>query len=72
MYLLAKFGGNKSCGNEDTSSCINANMITSEEAKFTAWICYIERFSKSGIPIYNSVVPKKMGRRIQAITKRYA
>ena len=53
-------------------------MSTSEKAKLTASIRYIERFSKSGIPIYNSEVPDEAGRktrrrrRTQAIEKRYA
>ena len=53
-------------------------MNTLEKAEHTASICHIERFSKSGILIYNSKVPDMAGsktrrRRItQAIAKRYA
>ena len=34
-------------------------MNNLEKAELTVSICYIERFSKSGIQIYNSEVPKK-------------
>ena len=60
MYLLAIFGGHKSYEDRD----IKVELATS--------FCDIGRFSKSGIPIYNSKVLEKIGRRIQAIAKRYA
>ena len=53
-------------------------MNTLGKAECTASVRHIERFSKSGIPIYNSEVPGTAGRktkrrrRIQAIAKRYA
>ena len=54
-------------------------MNTTEKAELAASICRIERFSKSGILIYNSEFPdraaKKMRRRIrriQTIAKCYA
>ena len=47
-------------------------MNTSEKAEPTASIRHIEKFSKSGIPIYNSEVLEKMGSRIQAIAKSCA
>ena len=34
--------------------------------------CHTERFSKLGILIWNSEVPEKMSRRIQAISRRYS
>ena len=55
MYLLAKFGVHRSNGN--VNSCMNFYMHTSEKANLTSSIHHIERFSKSGIPIYNSEVP---------------
>ena len=55
---------------------INSYMITSQKAELTAFGHHIERFSKSGIPIYISEVPdaagRKTRRRAQAIAKRYA
>ena len=68
MYL---FGGERSYGNGDINSYINAYMNTSEKAEFIASILRIERFSKSGISIHNSEVSEKMGKRIQAIAKHY-
>ena len=72
MYLLAKFGGHRFYRNKDINSCNNVCRNTSEKAEVTAFISHIENISKSGIPIYNSVVLGKMGRRIEAIAKRYA
>ena len=39
-------------------------LIPQEKAKLTASNRHTDRFSKSGISIYNSEVPEKMGRRI--------
>ena len=77
MYLLAKFGGKRSYGNEGINSYINSCMSNSEKAELTVSVRHIERFSKLGIPIYNSEVPdtvarKTRRRRTQAIAKRYA
>ena len=54
-------------------------MVTLEKAELTTSIRRIARFSKSGMPIYNSVVPDAAGRkprrrrrRTQTITKRHA
>ena len=54
MYLLAKFGGQKSYRNGDVNYCINFHMNTLEKAELTASISHIERFSKSEIPILKS------------------
>ena len=59
MYLLTKFGGRRSFGNVDITCYINS----SEKTKHTALISYIERFSKSAIPIYNFEVPYTAGRK---------
>ena len=79
MYLLAKFAGHRSYENGNINPYINSYMNTSEKAELSASIRHIERFSKSGIPIYNSEVPDMAGRkttirrkRTQAIAKRYA
>ena len=39
-----------------------------EKAELTASILYIARFLKSGIPIYNSEVPDKAGRKTKENT----
>ena len=75
MYLLAKFGGYRTYGNGDTNSYINSYKITSEKAEFAVSVHHIERFSKSGIPVYYSEVSDttdRKTRRIQAIAKRFA
>ena len=53
-------------------------MNTLENAELVVSICHIGKFSKSGIPIYNSEVLDTAGRetsrrkrRTQAIAKRY-
>ena len=54
-------------------------MDALEKAELIASIRHIERYLKSGIPIYNTEVPDTVGRktgrrrrrRIQAIAKRY-
>ena len=63
MYLLAIFGGHKSCENEDTNSYSNCYMNTSVKAQFTASVHHIERFSKSGIWFYNSEVLDTAGKK---------
>ena len=84
MYLLVKLGGHRSCGNGNIDSYINSYMYTSAKAELTASIHHLERFSKSGIPIYISEVPETAGRKTttttittiltipQVIAKRYA
>ena len=51
------------------------NLYTLEKAELTASIHHNERFSKSGIPVYNSKVldmaGRKAMRRTQTIPKRY-
>ena len=73
MYLLAKFGDRRSYRNGDIISYI----ITLEKAELTASIRCVAKFSKQGIPIYNSEVQDMAGRktrkrRTQAIAKRFA
>ena len=79
MYLLANFCGHRSYGNGDINPYINSYMSTSEKTELTALVRHIEKFSKSGIPIYNSEVPhcwQKIAAtrttKTQVITKRYA
>ena len=57
------FGRHKSYRNGEFNSYIIACINSLEKAEFTTSIHLIYRFSKSGIPIYNFKVPKKMGRR---------
>ena len=52
MYLLAKFSDRRSYRNGD----INSYVITLEKAELTASIRCVAKFSKQGIPIYNSEV----------------
>ena len=51
-------------------------MDTLEKAELTASTRHFVRFSKSGIPIYNSKVPdtasRKTRRRVPVIARRYA
>ena len=54
MYLLAKFGDNRSYRNGDVNSYIKYYMDTLENAELTAIICYAAGFLKSEIPIYSS------------------
>ena len=76
MYLLAKFGGHRSYRN--VNSYVNSYMDTLENPALITTIRHIARFLKSEIPIYNSEVPNKDGRktrrrrRTQAIAKRFA
>ena len=63
MYLIAKSGGHGSYGNGDINSFINFYINTSERVEVTASIRHIERFSKSGLAIYNSEVPETVGRK---------
>ena len=82
MYLLAKFGDQRSYRNGDINSYVNSYMGTLEKAEPTTSIRHIGRFLKSGILIYNSKVPDMAGRkarrrqrrrrRTQTIAKRYA
>ena len=77
MYLLAKFGDNRSYRNGDINSYINSCMDTLQKAEFTASIHHVARFLKSGILIFNSEVPntadrKTARRRTHAIPKRFA
>ena len=76
MYLLAKFRYHGFYRNGDINSCINSYMDTLKKVELTASICHIGRFLKSGIPIYNSKVPKmacrKTRRKTLAIAKRFA
>ena len=70
MYLLAKFAGHRSYENGNINPYINSYMNTSEKAELSASIRHIERFSKSGIPIYNSEVPDMAGRKTTIRRKR--
>ena len=76
MYLLGKFDDQRSYGNGDINYFINSCMGTLEKAEVTASIRHIGRFSRSVIPIYNSEVQDKIGkktrrRRTQTIGKCY-
>ena len=76
MYLLVKFGSQRSYGNGDINSYISSCVNALEKAELTVPVGYIKRFSKSGIPIYNSKVldmaDRKTRRRMQAIAERFA
>ena len=67
MCLLAKFGGHRSYRNGYLSSYID----TLEKLKLIASICYIARFLKSGIPIYNSEVADTAGRKQEKGDERH-
>ena len=70
MCLIAKSSGFRSHGNEDINSYVNSSTNTSEKVEPTASTRFIKRFSKSGIPTYNSKVPDTTGRkRITTTTK---
>lgn len=70
MCLIAKSSGFRSHGNEDINSYVNSSTNASEKAEPTASTRFIKRFSKSGIPTYNSKVPDTTGRkRITTTTK---
>ena len=45
-------------------------MNTLEKTELTAPVLHIERFSKSGIPIYNSEVPDPTGKKMKRRTRR--
>ena len=72
IYLPGKFGGHRCYGNGYINSYINSYMST----ELTTFVRYIERFSRSEIPIYSSqnqdMAVRKTRRRAQAIAKRYA
>ena len=79
MCLIAKSGGFRSHGNEDINSYVNSYTNTSEKAEPTASTRFIKRFSKPGIPTYNSEVADTAGRKrittttkTQTIAMRYA
>ena len=59
MYLLAKFGGQRSNRNRDINSYTNSHIS----------IRHIARFLKSGIPICNSKVPDTTGRKMRRKTQ---
>ena len=70
MYLLAEFGRNRSYGNGDINSYINSYMNTLKKAKINALVQHIEKFSKSGILIYNSKVLDTAGRKTRRRRRR--
>ena len=66
MYLFAKFGiVTGPYGNGNTNSYISSYMNTLEKAELNISLHHSERFSKSGIPIYNSEVLDIAGRKIR-------
>ena len=73
--LPCKFIGHKSYGNGDINSYITSYINIAQKAELAASIRGTDRFSKSGIPIFNSEVPDKTGRkatrRAKVIVKRY-
>ena len=85
-YLSAKFGGHRSYENRDINSHINSYKDTLQKDEQTASVDHMERFSKSGILIYNSKLQgkaarktkrrtntiRKIRRRTQKIAKCYA
>ena len=74
MYLLARFGSHRSFGNGDINSYINSYMNNLGKAELIPSVSNIQRFLKSGIPIYNSEDTggrKGKRRRPQATAKRF-
>ena len=81
MYLPAKFDGHRSYRNGDVNSYINFYMDTLEKVELTVSIGHIQKFLRSGTPIYNSEVSNTAGRKMrrrrrrrrkeQAVSKRY-
>ena len=69
MYLIGKFGGHMSYGKGDVNSYFNSYMDTLGKAKLTASAHHIERYSKLGIPIYNSKVSDTVGRKMKRIKR---
>ena len=70
MYLLGKFDDQRSYGNGDINYFINSCMGTLEKAEVTASIRHIGRFSRSVIPIYNSKVQDKIGKKTRRRRRR--
>ena len=68
MYLLVKSGGHNPYRNGDFNFHINFYMNTLEKAELITSVSHIERFSKSGMPIYSFDVPGTAGRK--ATTRR--
>ena len=60
MYLLAKFGGNRSYGNGVVNSFIISYLSNLEKVQR---FDHILRFSKSGILVYHFKVPRKAGKK---------
>ena len=71
MYLLAKFGDNRSHRNGNINSYISSYMDTLEKAALTASIRHIARFLKSEIPIYNSEIPLRLAEKQEAKKKEH-
>ena len=77
MYLLAKCSVHRSFGNLDINSYINSYLNTFEKAEVTTSVHLTQRFSKSWMLIYSSVVQDITDRktataaRTQAIEKHY-
>ena len=71
MYLLAKFGDNRSHRNGNINSYISSYRDTLEKAALTASIRHIVRFLKSEIPIYNSEIPLRLTEKQEAKKKEH-
>ena len=72
MYLPAKFGGQRSYGNGDISSCVSCYMDTSGKAELTTLITIL-RLSLCNSEVSDTASRKaRRGRRIHIIAKRYA
>ena len=59
MYLPAKFGGQRSYGNGDISSCVSCYMDTSGKAELTALITILRDFESQE---YRFVIRKSQTR----------
>ena len=71
MYLLAKFGDNRSHRNGNINSYISSYMDTLENVALTASIRHIARFLKSEISIYNSEIPPRLAEKQEAKKKEH-
>lgn len=54
----------------EVSALISCCIIISQKDELTASIHYRDRFSKSGMPIYNSEIPEKWLRRRTKVSRK--
>ena len=66
--VISLDGNHRSYGNGDINSYINSYLNTLGEVELTTLIRHIERFLKSGLPIYNPKVPDTAARKTRRRT----